>query len=109
VLLGWERIRYLEGNWRRIAEEVKAEAMKHGEVLKVVVYGSVIKGKATGASDLDVAVIYRGPLTPKERRRRSLKIYLALPEPDSDLIDLKVLGEDEAEAFLSLIGQYVEV
>ena len=109
MLLGWRRIEFLERNWRRIAEEVKEVAKRYGEVYKVVVFGSVIKGKASGSSDLDIAVIYNEKLGFKEKRRREIEITLALPEEESLLVDVKVLGIDEAEFFLDFIGTYVEV
>ena len=109
MLLDWRRIEFLERNWRRIAEEVKEVAKRYGEVYKVVVFGSVIKGKASGSSDLDIAVIYNEKLGFKEKRRREIEITLALPEEESLLVDIKVLGVDEAELFLDFIGTYVEV
>ena len=109
MLLGWRRIEFLERNWRRIAEEVKEVAKRYGEVYKVVVFGSVIKGKASGSSDLDIAVIYNEKLGFKEKRRREIEITQALPEEESLLVDIKVLGVDEAEFFLDFIGTYVEV
>ena len=109
MLLGWKRIEFLEKHWRRIAEEVKEIARRYGEVKKVVVFGSVIKGKACGSSDLDIAVIYNEKLSFKEKRRRAIEITLALPEEESLLVDIKVLGIDEAEFFLDFIGTYVEV
>jgi hypothetical protein len=51
MLLGWRRIEFLERNWGRIAEEVREIAQDYGRVYKVVVFGSVIKGKAMGSSD----------------------------------------------------------
>jgi predicted nucleotidyltransferase len=78
VLLSWKKIEFLEKNWRKIAEEVKEIAKKYGNVYKVVVFGSVIKGKVCGSSDLDIAVIYDEKLSFKERRRREVGITLEL-------------------------------
>ncbi|MDT7861888.1 MAG: nucleotidyltransferase domain-containing protein [Saccharolobus sp.] len=109
MLLSWKRIEFLEKNWRKIAEEVKEIAKKYGNVYKVVVFGSVIKGKVCGSSDLDIAVIYDEKLSFKERRRREVGITLELPEEESLLVDIKVLDINEADFFLEFIGTYVEV
>lgn len=54
MVFGLERIEFLKRNWRSIAETVLRRARE------VIVFGSVIKGRATGASDLDLAVVVRG-------------------------------------------------
>jgi predicted nucleotidyltransferase len=109
MLLGWRRIEFLERNWRRIAGEVKEIAQDYGRVYKVVVFGSVIKGKATGSSDLDIAVIYEDSISDREKRRRAIEISLRLPEEESLVTDVKVLSKDESELFLSFVGTYVEI
>jgi hypothetical protein len=109
MLLGWRRIEFLERNWRRIAEEVKEIAQDYGRVYKVVVFGSVIKGKAMGSSDLDIAVIYEDSISDREKRRRAIEISLRLPEEESLVTDVKVLSKDESELFLSFVGTYVEI
>jgi predicted nucleotidyltransferase len=59
VVFGLERIEYLVKNWRKIAEEVLNSAKKIIDAKEVIVFGSVIKGKVTGASDLDLALVVK--------------------------------------------------
>ncbi|WP_236752360.1 nucleotidyltransferase domain-containing protein [Acidianus sp. HS-5] len=105
---GLDYIKYLENNWLSIAKKVKAIAEKHGKVDKVIVFGSVIKGKVTGSSDLDIAVFYNEELTSKEKIRRTLEILDEVNEEIAD-IDLQVLSKSEEEFFLKFVGEYVEV
>ncbi|ABN69778.1 DNA polymerase, beta domain protein region [Staphylothermus marinus F1] len=44
-------------NYRRIAEEVKKIIKKIDPEAKIYVFGSVVRGKFTGASDIDILVI----------------------------------------------------
>ncbi|MFP3163396.1 MAG: nucleotidyltransferase domain-containing protein [Acidianus hospitalis] len=86
-----------------------AERVKKAESLgKVIVFGSVIKGKITSSSDLDIAVFYDEKLTDKEKIRRALEILNIVNEEIAD-INIQVLNKDEEEFFLNFIGKYVEV
>ncbi|QXJ27814.1 hypothetical protein J5U23_00681 [Saccharolobus shibatae B12] len=108
MVWGLDYIKYLENNWRKIVEEVKLVAKKFGKVDKVIVFGSVIKGKVTGSSDLDIAVFYDEELTDKEKIRRALEI---LNEVDEEVvvINIQVLVKSEEDFFLKFIGEYVEI
>ena len=107
MVRGLDYIKYLESNWRRIAERVKEIAETLGRVHKVIVFGSVIKGKVTGSSDLDIAVFYDEELTDKEKIRRSLEILNGVDE--DIVINIQVLSKSEEDFFLKFIGEYVEV
>ncbi|WP_225905735.1 nucleotidyltransferase domain-containing protein [Stygiolobus caldivivus] len=104
---GLEYINYLENNWGRIAERVKGVAERLGKVHKVIVFGSVVKGKVTGSSDLDIAIFYDEELTDKEKVRRALEI---LNEVDEEvIIDVQVLSKSEEDFFLKFVKEYIEV
>ncbi|MEM0173974.1 MAG: nucleotidyltransferase domain-containing protein [Sulfolobaceae archaeon] len=108
MVWGLDYIRYLESNWKKIAEEVKLIAKKFGKVDKVIVFGSVIKGKVTGSSDLDIAVFYDEELTDKEKIRRALEILNEVSE-EVVVINIQVLIKSEEDFFLKFIGEYVEI
>ena len=107
MVRGLDYIKYLENNWRRIAERVKEIAEELGRVHKVVAFGSVIKGKVTGSSDLDIAVFYDEELTDKEKIRRSLEILNGIDE--DIVINIQVLSKSEEDFFLKFIEEYIEV
>jgi len=105
---GLDYIKYLESNWKKIAEKVKLAAEKLGRVDKVVVFGSVIKGKITGSSDLDIAVFYDEKLTDREKIRRALEILNGIDE-EIVVINVQVLMKNEEDFFLKFIKEYVEI
>ena len=105
---GLDYIKYLESNWRKIAERVKLAAEKLGRVDKVVVFGSVIKGKITGSSDLDIAVFYDEELADKEKIRRALEILNGVDE-EIVVINIQVLTKNEEDFFLKFVKEYVEI
>ena len=108
MVFGLERIRYLEENWRSIAELVLSTARKFVDVKEAVVYGSVIKGTATGSSDLDVALIVRN-LDIKRVSELLVKIHLALPEEVSEIVDINLIDERDEGEFLKFAGKYVVI
>lgn len=108
VVFGLDYIKYLESNWRRIAERVKLAAQRLGRVDKVVVFGSVIKGKITGSSDLDIAVFYDEELTDREKIKRALEILDKVNE-EIAVINIQVLKKSEEDYFLKLIDKYIEI
>ncbi|WP_202908693.1 nucleotidyltransferase domain-containing protein [Vulcanisaeta sp. EB80] len=102
-MFGLERIEFLERNWRSIAETVLRRARE------VIVFSSVIKGRATGASDLDLAVIVRG-LNRNEVSRLLLEIHARLPDEISEIIDLVIIAEEDESEFLKFVGdRYVVI
>ncbi|KUO93712.1 MAG: nucleotidyltransferase [Vulcanisaeta sp. CIS_19] len=103
MVFGLERIEFLERNWRSIAETVLRRAREVADVKEVVVFGSVIKGGATGASDLDLAVIVRG-LNRNEVSRLLLEIHARLPDEISEIIDLVIIAEEDESEFLKFVG-----
>jgi len=105
VVFGLERIKYLEENWREIASLTLNTARKFAEVKEAIVYGSVIKGKAMGSSDLDIALVVKG-LDPTCVRDLLVKIHLSLPEEISEILDLNLIDEKDEEEFLKFAGIY---
>ncbi|MCH4816423.1 MAG: nucleotidyltransferase domain-containing protein [Saccharolobus sp.] len=105
-MFGLERIRFLEENWRRITLLVLNASRKFIDVKEAVVYGSVIKGKAMGSSDLDIALIVRN-LDVKRLTDILVKIHLSLPEEISEIVDLNLIDEKDEEDFLKFVGKYV--
>jgi Nucleotidyltransferase domain. len=103
VVFGLERIEHLEKNWRKIAEEVLNSAKKIVDSKEVIVFGSVIKGKVTGASDLDLALVVKKD----EVSKILLDIHSMLPEEISEIIDLIIIDEGSEESFLKLAGECV--
>ena len=106
MVFGLERIEYLEKNWRKIAEEVLNSAKKIIDAKEVIVFGSVIKGKVTGASDLDLALVVKN-LKKDEVSKILLDIHSMLPEEISEIIDLIIIDEESEEGFLKFAGEYV--
>jgi len=103
VVFGLERIEFLEKNWRKIAETVLHKSREIASVKEVIVFGSVIKGKAMGASDLDLALIIRG-LNKSEISKLLIKIHSALPDEISEVIDLTIIAEEDEDDFLKFVG-----
>jgi len=102
-VFGLERIEFLERNWRSIAETVLQRAREVADVKEVVVFGSVIKGRATGASDLDLAVVVRR-LNRDEISRLLLEIHARLPDEISEIIDLVIIVKEDEDEFFKFVG-----
>ena len=105
MVFGIERIRFLEERWREVAEVVLREGRRVADVKEAVVFGSVVKGKAMGASDLDIALVVRGGGW--RERELLLKIHSLLPDEISEIIDLSIIREEEEQEFLKFAGEYV--
>ena len=106
MVFGLERIKFLEENWREMALLVLDTAMRFADVKGAIVYGSVIKGRASGSSDLDIALIVRG-LDVKKYSELLVKVHMVLPEEVSELVDLKFVDEADEEEFLKFAREYV--
>lgn len=61
---------------------------------RIFLFGSRVRGDARPDSDLDLAVVYDGPLSKREAR---LAIHALFPRPDFSL-DVFILSPDELEA-----------
>ena len=70
-----------------VIERAKGVLEKQGDVLVVVVFGSVAKGGTRPASDLDIGVAGRSPLTANRRLELMDELAVAVGRP-IDLVDL---------------------
>jgi len=105
-VFGIERIKYLEENWKNIALLVLNSARNLVDVKEAIVYGSVIKGRTMGSSDLDIALVIRN-LDAKKLSELLIKIHLSLPEDISELVDLNLIDEKDEKEFLKFAGYYI--
>ncbi|GAA5418788.1 nucleotidyltransferase domain-containing protein [Sulfurisphaera tokodaii] len=105
-MFGIERIKYLEENWKNIALLVLNSARNLVDVKEAIVYGSVIKGRTMGSSDLDIALVIRN-LDAKKLSELLIKIHLSLPEDISELVDLNLIDEKDEKEFLKFAGYYI--
>jgi predicted nucleotidyltransferase len=105
MVWGLERARLLEERWLDIARLVLSTARRFADVKEAVVFGSVVKKRAVGNSDLDVALVVRG-LRPGDARRLAVQVYLALPEEVSELVDIVIVDERDEEHFLRFASAY---
>ncbi len=105
-MFGLSRIEFLENNWRKIAEEVLIKSRKVADVKEVIVFGSVIKGKTMGASDLDLALIVRN-LKKEEVSKLLISIHSLLSDEISEIVDIVLIDEANEEDFLKFAGKYV--
>ncbi|BAB65314.1 hypothetical protein STK_03370 [Sulfurisphaera tokodaii str. 7] len=106
MVFGIERIKYLEENWKNIALLVLNSARNLVDVKEAIVYGSVIKGRTMGSSDLDIALVIRN-LDAKKLSELLIKIHLSLPEDISELVDLNLIDEKDEKEFLKFAGYYI--
>ena len=87
-----ERIKFLR-NWREAFSKLDLSEFK-----EVYVFGSVVTGKVTGGSDIDVILVISRE---KDRTRALLDFFdeveRKLGEEKSYLFDVKVIYEDEKE------------
>lgn len=105
-MFGIERIKYLEENWKNIALLVLNSARNLVDVKEAIVYGSVIKGRTMGSSDLDIALVIRN-LDAKKLSELLIKIHLSLPEDISELVDLNLIDEKDEKEFLKFAEYYI--
>ncbi|WP_236753455.1 hypothetical protein [Acidianus sp. HS-5] len=71
-----------------------------------MVFGSVIKGRTMGVSDLDLALVIKN-LRKEEVSKLLISIHSSLPEEISEIIDLVFISEEEKEDFLKFAGKYI--
>ncbi|MBC7162752.1 MAG: nucleotidyltransferase domain-containing protein [Immundisolibacter sp.] len=66
--------------------------MQHGDIRLAILFGSLAVGRATPASDLDLAVLMQAPLSAETKMALIGDLSLATGRP-VDLIDLRTTGE----------------
>lgn len=84
-------------NTRQIIEEFRRQAQAlYGTRLKeVILYGSFARGDATGASDIDLAVVLRGEVSPLDEIDRMIDIVTDLNLEHNVLISVYPVSEDD--------------
>jgi len=102
---GMRVLRHLK-NYREIARRVKKIVTEKCGDARVLVFGSVVEGKATALSDIDILVICN--LDRDERVRLKSEIYRRL---GYDLpIELHITSEEEFQSWYKrFIGKFEEV
>lgn len=68
-------------NYRVISEKVKKLVLKHWPNAKVYVFGSVIKGKYTAASDIDILVVLDKNVSRDEEYKVKAEVYMSVEAP----------------------------
>lgn len=76
---------------RPITERLSRVLASEPDIILATVFGSVAEGRPRIDSDLDVAVLSRGPLAP-ERKRQLIKLLAIESGRAVDLVDLRTAG-----------------
>ena len=100
-------------NWRYWAKRVKDVIKKYLSDAKVYVFGSVVEGRYTGASDIDILIVSKD--APRSRRDR-IKLQLLIEDalglnfPRPNPLELHIVTPEEAEWYFKRLRiKYVEV
>ena len=90
---------------RQIIEELRRQVQGlYGTRLKeVILYGSFARGDATGASDIDLAVVLRGEVSPLDEIDRMIDIVTDLNLEHNVLISVYPVSEDNYSSLNSPI------
>ena len=91
------------GNYREIAKEVKRMVREAWRDARVYVFGSVIEGRYTAGSDIDILVVVDG-VGSEEAIRMKAKIYKSIDAP----IQLHVASSSELENWYSRFIERIE-
>ncbi|MEA3221343.1 type VII toxin-antitoxin system MntA family adenylyltransferase antitoxin [Immundisolibacter sp.] len=73
-------------------DRIRQVLMQHGDIRLAILFGSLAVGRATPASDLDLAVLMQAPLSAETKMALIGDLSLATGRP-VDLIDLRTTGE----------------
>ncbi len=93
-------------NYVSIAKKVKEVIRTYWPKAKVYVFGSVLGGRYTAASDIDILVVLNEKPNPKEVVEVKATIYMEFDAP----IQLHVVTEEELESWYKrFIDEMVEV
>jgi len=88
---GRKRLEQLK-NYKRVVKEVKEIAQKHFGKVEVYVFGSVLEGKPTASSDIDILIV-TDKISPEEASKIKTIIYESLDAP----VELHIVSSDELE------------
>jgi predicted nucleotidyltransferase len=95
--------------WRVWVERLAETAREIiGELVKVYVIGSIVRGDYTGGSDVDVLIVSpRIPSKPIEKARIKVLIEDKLKLPYYHPFEIHLLKPEEASLYLSKAGKYL--
>ncbi|MEM3874671.1 MAG: nucleotidyltransferase domain-containing protein [Candidatus Bathyarchaeia archaeon] len=88
---GRKRLKQLK-NYKRVAREIKKLAQKHLGNVDVYVFGSVIEGKPTASSDIDILIV-KDKIGPEEACRFKTLIHELMDAP----MELHIVSSCEFE------------
>ena len=87
-------------NWREIAKQASKAIREVIPCCEVYVFGSIVEGKVTGASDIDVLVVIGGEVDILQLRRLWISLNEKLEEilgENAYIIDLHLISRDMVE------------
>jgi len=96
--------------WEEWSKKIAGAARKVLGECKVFVFGSVIEGKATGGSDVDILIICRN--LPKSRKKRAELIAKIEEEAGLPLYhpyEIHLVNEEESKWYFRYIHKYIRV
>ncbi|MEM2123076.1 MAG: nucleotidyltransferase domain-containing protein [Candidatus Bathyarchaeia archaeon] len=105
----WKRAKLLR-NWRPWADRIVASALRilSHSLRGVYTFGSIVKGEAAAASDVDLLIIAEA--LPKSQRGRSKLKYEILKGaglPEANPFQIHLVDEREAEIYFRHAGDSV--
>lgn len=95
--------------WRKYAQKI-AEASSNilGEDVDVHVFGSVVKGEATAASDIDILIVTNRTINSlTERNRLGMMIEEIAGLPQVHPFEIHIVTKDEAEPYFRHAGSNI--
>ncbi len=100
-----KRLRYLK-DYRSIAKAIKDRACSYFNDSRVIVFGSVVKGKVTASSDIDILIIVN-----KRDYNRELRFRASIIKDMFDIpIELHFASKDEFKGWYArFIDKYEEI
>lgn len=83
-------LRLVLGEFRRTLGEIYGPQLRN-----VILYGSWARGDPTGDSDVDVAIVLEGPVTPGREIDRVIDVLMHVHEEHGILISVYPVSEDD--------------
>lgn len=104
-----ERRKLLE-NWRTIVKKMAAAFKEILPDAEVYVFGSVIEGRATGGSDVDVLVVSDMiPKVPHGRAEVKVAVIERLGLPLHHPFEIHIVSRDEAEWYRKHVKKLIRI
>lgn len=102
---GKKALKYMR-NYLSIAKEVKGVVRAYWPEARVYVFGSVLKGRYTAASDIDILVVLNEEPDPKEEAEVKASVYMRFDAP----IQLHIVSEKKLETwYRRFVDEMIEV